>query len=817
NVPKAKLAIGVPLYGYDLSTRKPNNGNGFVALKWKEILAAYPNAATSYDPLDTRQLGGYIGLNNKKIYYETPKGAAEKISHTKKFGHQGVIVWELTGDVALSSSNSIMKAINDAAGTQINPPPAVSIIAPANNATFGTGANITISASASDNGSVSKVEFYRGSVKLGEDLTSPYSFTWTNVPDGTYLLTAKATDNQNATASSSPVNITVGNIAPSAAITSPANNATFTTGSTITINATATDSDGTIAKVEFYQGTNKLGEDLSSPYTHNWVNVPAGSYTLTAKAFDNLQASGTSSAINITVGNSNPVTSITAPANNASYTAPASIVISASASDSDGSVARVEFYQGTQKLGEDLASPYSFNWTNVAAGSYALTTKAFDNAGGSGTSATVNVTVTTSGGSCSGVPQYVNGTAYATGAEVQNVNKKFKCAVGGWCSQGGAYEPGVGWAWTDAWTLLGDCTGGNANPTASITSPANNASFAAPASITINATASDTDGTIAKVEFFNGSALLGTDMSAPYSFSWSNVGAGNYSLTAKATDNAGGTGTSAVISVTVTGNTAPTASITAPANNAAFTAPATITISASASDAGGSVTKVEFFQGATKLGEDLSSPYSWSWANVAAGSYSLTAKATDNTGLTGTSSPVNITVTTSGGCNDPQYVENGGYVAGSRVKNAGNSYECKPHPYTGWCNGAAWAYAPGTGTYWQDAWILKGPCTSARLRAEEVSLIDEPELVSAEADGLAVYPNPGKRDVQSITLAFDRKPSHVKLYLRNVNGTQVMYHHFADPSGNTVTVSTPELSPGMYIVQVKTERRSWIRKYLVKE
>jgi glutamine cyclotransferase len=48
----------------------------------------------------------------------------------------------------------------------------------------------------------------------------------------------------------------------------------------------------------------------------------------------------------------------------------------------------------------------------------------------------------------------------------------------------------------------------------------------------------------------------------------------------------------------------------------------------------------------------------------------------------------------------------GSYVAGSKVKGKdGNLYECKPSPYTPWCNGAAWAYEPGVGSVWDQAWI----------------------------------------------------------------------------------------------------------------
>jgi hypothetical protein len=94
-------------------------------------------------------------------------------------------------------------------------------------------------------------------------------------------------------------------------------------------------------------------------------------------------------------------------------------------------------------------------------------------------------------------------------------------------------------------------TPSNQVPTATITSPVIGANFIAPASLTINVTASDADGTISKVEFFNGNIKLGEDLSAPYNFTWNNVGAGTYQLTAKATDNLGAIATSAALSVTV--------------------------------------------------------------------------------------------------------------------------------------------------------------------------------------------------------------------------------------------------------------------------
>jgi hypothetical protein len=275
------------------------------------------------------------------------------------------------------------------------------------------------------------------------------------------------------------------------------------------------------------------------------------------------------------ISNAPPTVSITSPANNAVFTAPANITINATASDTDGTISKVEFYQGTTLLNTDTATPFTYTWNSVAAGTYSLTAKATDN----------NTAVTTS----------------------------------------------------SAITVIS-----NAPPTVSITSPANNAVFTAPANITINATASDTDGTISKVEFYQGATLLNTDTAAPFTYTWNSVAAGTYSLTAKATDNNTAVTTSGAI--TVISNAPPTVSITSPANNAVFTAPANITINATASDTDGTISKVEFYQGTTLLNTDTATPFTYTWNSVAAGTYSLTAKATDNNTAVTTSSAINVTV-----------------------------------------------------------------------------------------------------------------------------------------------------------------------------
>ncbi|MBM3757086.1 MAG: hypothetical protein FJW38_24265 [Acidobacteria bacterium] len=151
-------------------------------------------------------------------------------------------------------------------------------------------------------------------------------------------------------------------------------------------------------------------------------------------------------------------------------------------------------------------------------------------------------------------------------------------------------------------------------PTVAITAPANGAAFSAPATVIVTATATPASGTIAKVDFFNGAALIATVTVAPYTTTLSSLPAGAYTITATATDS-NGASSSAAVSFTVGAPVAPTVSISSPVNNASFTAPASVTIDATAATTQGTITQVEFYNGATLLGTDTTSPYSFAWSN----------------------------------------------------------------------------------------------------------------------------------------------------------------------------------------------------------
>jgi hypothetical protein len=191
------------------------------------------------------------------------------------------------------------------------------------------------------------------------------------------------------------VQVNAANAPPTVSLTAPATGTTYTAPATVAMSATAADSDGTVAKVEFYQGSTLLATDTASPYTWSWSSVPAGSYSLTAVAYDNSGAKTASNAIAITVSSQNkpPTVSLTSPTNGATLTAPATVNLAATAADSDGTNAKVEFYRNGTLLATDTAAPYAWSWASVAAGTYTLTAVAYDNAGAKTTSAGVSVTV----------------------------------------------------------------------------------------------------------------------------------------------------------------------------------------------------------------------------------------------------------------------------------------------------------------------------------------------------------------------------------------------------------------------------------------
>lgn len=230
-----------------------------------------------------------------------------------------------------------------------NSPPTVAIVTPTNGASFLSLPNIDLTANAFDsNGWVASVDFYAngnlvgtvtnsefcgGPVRAPIFLTSRrfmtpiwpgartgrFQFVWTQVPPGTYDITAVATDNAGLQTTSADVTIYVSTNLPSPQvhIINPMDGANYVENAPINIYAAAGEKEGVITAVEFLANGNELGlatnylanEPVSQfhlrqqwlPYYFRWTNAPLGSNTITAIAIDNNGTTATSPAVNINV------------------------------------------------------------------------------------------------------------------------------------------------------------------------------------------------------------------------------------------------------------------------------------------------------------------------------------------------------------------------------------------------------------------------------------------------------------------------------------------------------------------------------------
>ena len=168
----------------------------------------------------------------------------------------------------------------------------------------------------------------------------------------------------------------------------------------VTLEASATDADGTVAKVSFFLRSEKIGEVAAPPYRMQVAGLPEGKHHFSAQATDNRGARALATArLEVTTAgapptaNKSPKVSLMAPAGNSWFAQGAPVALSANASDPDGGVARVEFFANDAKVGEAIAPPWSATWTQASPGAWSITAVATDDRGASTASAPVAIYV----------------------------------------------------------------------------------------------------------------------------------------------------------------------------------------------------------------------------------------------------------------------------------------------------------------------------------------------------------------------------------------------------------------------------------------
>ncbi len=376
---------------------------------------------------------------------------------------------------------------------------------------------------------------------------------------------------------------------PVAVITAPAHGTTFNAPATINIAATASDPDGdAIAKVDFVAyssatGNIPLGTDTTAPYEFTWTNVPVGTWSIAAFPTDSrgLRGDSTPTVHVFVVDPTGANVSITSPTENQVFTEGGYVPISVNVSSSVNLVEVRD--QAGNLVGRMTGSPWTTSWRVMQPGNYALTATAFTQTNQSATSAPVNIVVNPINHRITGrvINNITNAGIAGVTLNLTSPTNPSITAQATTDSSGNYLFTGLGTTPDDGVTItpvgnysfdpptrnipyLGYIEWTNqlfiATPLTQIevalTSPTNNQTFTAPATINFAATASSSAGGISKVEFvrrnLNGSTVvIGTDTTAPYEFQLTDVPVGTYTYLARATDAANAVRDSDAVNVSV--------------------------------------------------------------------------------------------------------------------------------------------------------------------------------------------------------------------------------------------------------------------------
>ncbi|MDW1975318.1 chitinase C-terminal domain-containing protein [Vibrio sp. Vb1980] len=247
---------------------------------------------------------------------------------------------------------------------------------------------------------------------------------------------------------------------------------------------------------------------------------------------------------------------------------------------------------------------------------------------------------------CAPLETWQSSKVYNGGDQVQHEGNAYKARY--WTQNNNPAQSGE---WGE-WETLGACDGTgpvdppqNEVPTVTLTSPSASASVTAGDVVNLAADAADTDGTVSKVEFFVDGVLVGQATSAPYAASWTAT-EGQHEFSTKAYDDAGAVSTASVVTLTVAsaqpGNEAPTVDVVLSANS--IDLGGSVTLTANATDADGTVAKVDFYVAGVLAGTATTAPYTLDVTPSQAGSLSVYAKATDDAGATADSALATLTV-----------------------------------------------------------------------------------------------------------------------------------------------------------------------------
>ncbi len=449
---------------------------------------------------------------------------------------------------------------------------------------------------------------------------------------------------------------------PYCEITDPLHGEYYQNPQAIDIEAFAIDTNGTISEVEFFIDGISIGIDYSSPYMVNWTIPNAGLFNIHCKATNNQGVSSLSQIISIGCGFMNNTISTTTCDDAEENINNGSVDLSSGDIElikESGLLGLNEFNQEIgirfcnlnipQNASIDSAfiqftcdetnneNPCILNfYAHSIDDAFAFSNNAYDISSRSKTTSTIQWLPA----------DWNNINECSINQQTPNLSTIIQEIVDrpGWTSgndiaviingQGRRNAKADNAILTIKYSI-------NIIPEVSISIPQSDTLLANLNLISINAVASDFDGSITMVEFFADALSIGIDSTAPYSIIWNIPNYSEYEITAVATDNESATKTSNPIMIKAT--TPPFVQMTTPAVDTIIYGLTPIQLQAYATDSIGNVERVEFYVGGTKVGEDITAPYTYTWTPPFYASFYVEAAAIDNDSVLVYSSPISIT------------------------------------------------------------------------------------------------------------------------------------------------------------------------------
>ncbi len=469
---------------------------------------------------------------------------------------------------------------------------------------------------------------------------------------------------------------------PHVTISEPSSEGYFLPNDDIVVTADIGNPSSVITEVEFLLDGVTLAVDTTPPFTTTMNSVPLGVYTFEAIATDNNGNRFVAPRVAATVANHEndpPSVNISAPLDGAEieFFEGRMITVSADASDTDGTIAQVEFFLNDNSLGVDTVAPYSVEWTAVQ-GAQTVTAIATDDTNMTSTSAAVQFDVTAPGAGSALVLQngldgysgtddtYLDGfhTTFPKGAEgvLNSLPNQFNTLIrfdifsgeGGPVPEGStiAYAGLAMYKWSfydftyRAHALLKDWVEGEAtwfNAAAGVPWSAPGAAGSGTDYVSAGSPGTVTGWEPEWVVLDVTDSVQAMSLGTLDNFGWQLLGSGvNYHKKFRASEYAADPTFRPKLILEIDPNQLPTVTLTAPMDEEIFFLGDPVTITADASDPDGTITQVEFFHEDVSLGVDTTAPYSIEWTDHPFSRNTITAVATDDGGATATSQEVTI-------------------------------------------------------------------------------------------------------------------------------------------------------------------------------